>query len=63
MYITKKDVLKVLEVMEKFPNATNFLLESDSSSGIGSTLALTVRTNVNGVDGEFTTEISGVEDW
>ena len=63
MYITKTDVLKILEVMDKFPDATNFYVESDSSSGIGTTITLTVRTEVNGIDGEFTTEISGVEDW
>lgn len=63
MYITKKDVEKILEVMNKFPNDTTYLLESDSSSGIGSTMTLTLQTTIEGLAGEFTVEISGVEDW
>ena len=63
MYITKKDVEKILEVMNKFPEDTKYLLESDSSSGIGSTMTLTLQTTVEGLAGEFTVEISGVEDW
>lgn len=63
MYITRKDVEKVLEVMDKFPDTASFILQSDSSSGIGSTITLTVQTTVNDIDGEFTVEISGVEDW
>jgi hypothetical protein len=63
MYITKKDVEKILEVMNKFPKDTKYLLESDSSSGIGSTMTLTLETTVEGLAGEFTVEISGVEDW
>lgn len=63
MYITKKDVEKILEVMNKFPNDTTYLLESDSSSGIGSTMTLTLQTTIEGLAGEFTVEIGGVEDW
>ena len=63
MYITKKDVEKIIDVMNKFPNETTYCLESDSSSGIGSTMTLTLQTTVEGLSGEFTVEISGVEDW
>ena len=63
MYITKKDVEKILDVMNKFPKDTTYCLESDSSSGIGSTITLTLKTTVEGLSGEFTVEISGVEDW
>ena len=63
MYIHKQDVEKILEVMNKFPDARSFALEQDSSSGIGSITTLTVRTQVNGFDGEFKTEISGVDNW
>ena len=63
MYITKKDVEKILDVMNKFPKDTTYCLESDSSSGIGSTITLTLKTTVEGLAGEFTIEISGVEDW
>jgi hypothetical protein len=63
MYITKKDVEKILDVMNKFPKETTYCLESDSSSGIGSTMTLTLQTTVEGLSGEFTVEIGGVEDW
>jgi hypothetical protein len=63
MYILIEEVEKILEVMKKFPDAASFFLESDSTSGIGSTVTLTVRTQVNGFDGTFKTEISGVENW
>jgi hypothetical protein len=63
MYITKKDVEKIIDVMNKFPNETTYCLESDSSSGIGSTMTLTLQTTVEGLSGEFTVEISGVENW
>jgi len=63
MYILIEEVEKILEVMKKFPDADSFFLESDSTSGIGSTVTLTVRTQVNGLDGTFKTEISGVENW
>ena len=59
MYIDKQDVEKILEVMNKFPDA-RFALEQSSSLGIGSITTLTVHTQVNGFDGEFTVEISGV---
>lgn len=63
MYITKKDVEKILDVMSKFPADTTYYLESDSSSGIGSIITLTLKTTVEGLAGEFTVEISSVEDW
>lgn len=63
MYITRKDVEKILEVMDKFPEANSYCLEQGLQSGIGSIMTLTVPTLINGIKGEFTTEISGVEDW
>lgn len=63
MYITKKDVEKILDVMNKFSKDTTYVLESDSSSGIGSTMTLTLKTIIEGMEGEFTVEIGGVEDW
>jgi len=63
MYILIEEVEKILEVMKKFPDADNFYLESDSSSGIGTTTTLTVSTTVEGLDGKFTVEISGAENW
>ena len=63
MYITKKDAEKILDVMNKFPKDTVYRLVTDNSSGIGSTMTLTVETTVEGLAGKFTVEISGVENW
>jgi hypothetical protein len=49
--------------MDKFPDAKSFELLQDNTSGIGSVTNLIVHTTVNGLDGEFKTEISGIENW
>ena len=48
--------------MDKFPEATSFELIQDNMS-IGSVTSLIVHAKVNGLDGQFKTEISGVENW
>ena len=63
MYLCKEEVQKILDIMNQFPDATAFELLQDSSSGIGSVTELVVHTTVNGLAGEFKTEISGVENW
>jgi hypothetical protein len=63
MYITRRDVEKILEVMDKFPDTTTVELIQDGHSGLGSIMTLTVPTLINGIKGEFKTEISGVENW
>lgn len=63
MYITREEIQKILETMDKFPEAQSFKLEETGHSGIGSITNLIVHTKVNGLNGTFTVEISGVEDW
>lgn len=63
MYLCREEVVKILEAMDKFPEAKSFELLQDNSSGIGSVTSLIVHTSVNGLDGEFKTEISGIENW
>jgi hypothetical protein len=63
MYITKEDIEKILTVMNEFDDARSYKLESDSSSGIGSTLTLTMAMEINGRDAQVKVEISGVESW
>lgn len=63
MYITKKDVEKILEIMNKFPADNAYQLESENTSGIGSVMTLKIQTTLEGIAGEFAVEISGVEDW
>jgi hypothetical protein len=63
MHLCKDEVQTILEIMDKFPEAKSFELLQDNSSGIGSITSLIVHTTINGLDGEFKTEISGVENW
>lgn len=63
MYICREEVQKILDTMDKFPEAASFELIQDNHSGIGSVTALIVHTTINGLLGEFKTEISGVENW
>jgi hypothetical protein len=63
MYLCRDEVQKILNIMEKFPEAASFELHQENCSGIGSVTSLTVHTTVNGLDGEFKVEISGVENW
>ena len=63
MYLCREEVVKILETMDKFPEASSFELNQDGHSGIGNVITLVVHTTINGLAGEFKTEISGVENW
>lgn len=63
MYLHRKDIEKIVEVLEKFPDLHTFELVHDNSSGIGSYVAIRFDHNVNDVKGTFEVEVSGVEDW
>jgi len=63
MYISREEVAKIVATMEKFPEADSFELIQDGHSGIGSITNMIVHTTINGLDGEFKIEISGVENW
>lgn len=63
MYITKKEVEKILTVMEEFDDARSYKLEADNSSGIGSILTLTMDMDINNRPATVKVDISGVEDW
>jgi hypothetical protein len=63
MYISREEIVKILETMDRFPEATSFELIQDNIGAIGSVTNLIVNTTINGLSGEFKTEISGVENW
>jgi hypothetical protein len=63
MYITQEEVKKILTVMEEFPDAKSYKLESDNSSGIGSILTIVMDMNIKGRNAHVRVEISGVETW
>lgn len=63
MYLHKDDLKKMLEVLEKFPTVDVVDVEVDHSSGIGAITTIKFETKVDGVEGKFEVEISGVENW
>lgn len=63
MILHRKDIEKIQEVLNKFPDIETFEIESDHSSGIGAYVSMTFAQEVNGMRGSFEVEISGVEDW
>ncbi len=63
MYITKKDVEKILAVMNEFDDARSYKLDADNSSGIGSILTLTMDMDINDRPAKVKVDIAGVEDW
>jgi hypothetical protein len=62
-YLTRKDAESILDVMNKLSDHDVFLLEVDNSSGIGSTITLTVDINYNNLAGKFITEIGSIDNW
>jgi len=63
MYLHRKDVKLIGEIMDEFPNAQSFRLDREEGGGIGTTLKLTVTTTIGNRPADVTFEISGVEDW
>lgn len=63
MYLNRKDLAKIQEVLDKFPDVEYFELEQESGSGIGSVTSMLFTQKVNGYPGQFKIEIAGVEDW
>ncbi len=63
MFLHRDDVEKILEIMNKFPNVEIAELNQDNSSGIGSHTTMVIRTEVNGIEGDFEIVVSSVENW
>ncbi len=63
MFLNKKDLTKMQEILDKFPEVDFFEVKQESGSGIGSVTSMTFTYEVNGYFGNFEVEISGVEDW
>ena len=63
MYLNRKDIEKIYELMTKFPEVQTFELKQERCSGIGAVTTLEFEQVVRGNTGSFKIEISGVEDW
>lgn len=63
MYLNRKDLEKIQEVLNKFQEVDHFELIQESGSGIGTVTEMLFNMEVNGYNGQFRIEIQGVEDW
>lgn len=63
MILHRKDIEKIVNVLNKFPDVNTFELEQETGSGIGSITFITFPHEINGIRGSYGVEISGVEDW
>ena len=63
MFLNRKDIEKIKDILDRCPDLDIFELEQDSSSGIGSLTTMTFAREINGLRGSFEIEVSGVEDW
>jgi hypothetical protein len=63
MYIQRKDIEKILELMDTFPNAHGYHLKTENDSGIGTNMYLIIFDTFNGVYGDLKVEVSGVDNW
>jgi hypothetical protein len=63
MFITREEVEKLKDILDKFPNVKTLELHQDTSSGIGSYTYVSFAQEINGYRGSFQVEISGVENW
>jgi len=61
-YLQKKDVQKILETMNRFPQEENYRFEYEYH-GIGTSLDMVVPISIKGQPGEFKVEIFGSDDW
>ena len=63
MYLHREDLKRMLEILEQFPDTEVVEVAQDSGSGIGSVTTMRVTTQINGIEGRFEVEISGIEHW
>lgn len=63
MYILRENIAKIIELMDKFPHAHSYQLETENRSAIGANMYLIITDNFNGVYGDLKVEVSGVDNW
>ena len=63
MILHRKDIEKIKQILDKFPNLEIFEIEQEGGNGIGTYTYMTFAQEVNGQKGSFNIEIAGTEDW
>lgn len=64
IWFQKKDIEKILDIINKFPEQEkNYQLEYANSPGLGYCIHLILEHEVNGVKGELRIPIADVDEW
>jgi hypothetical protein len=63
MILQRKNIEKIIDVLDKFPEIDSFEINQENCSGIGNIITMTFAKEINGLRGSFDVEISGVENW
>ena len=63
IHLQKKDVEKMLEIMNKFPQDTNYQIDYSTSAGTGYTIDICVNVSIKGHQGEFRIPVTDVDSW
>jgi hypothetical protein len=63
MILTKNDVEKIKQILDKFPDVETFELDQENGNGIGSIIYITFAHEINGIKASVNVEVSGVENW
>ncbi len=63
MILHRKDIERIKEVLDKFPDVGTFELEQSGHNGIGTITSISFAQEINGLRASVEIEISGVEDW
>lgn len=61
--LNRKDIEKIVETLQKFPDVNFFELREYGHSGIGSLLDMTFETKVNEVKGKLVVSIVDESSW
>ena len=63
IYIKKNEIEKILELMNKFPQESNYQLDYVNSSGLGYTIDMIVPVSIKGHTGDFKVSITDSSNW
>ena len=63
--LSKQELTKIVDIVNKLKNDFDFNIKiiQSNKTAIGSILYLECKIELNGIKGNFRTEISGVETW
>lgn len=61
--LTRDELPRILEILDKFPNVDVFDIEEEGGNGIGTVTTMRFKDTVSGEQVELSIILSGVESW